>query len=414
MLEATTADILSRIGLSLALGLVVGMERQRAGKDVGLRTFALVSLAGCLGWLISPQIGFVVLIFVLGIMLILGSQGVIQREGLQITTSVALLVTAILGMLAAQGALLIAVAGGLLTTVLLEWRQELTGIAKRLTEPEVRSALMLAILSFVVYPALPPGFIDPWGIVNLRDTWFTVVLIAAVGFANYVLLKLYGARGLTISGLLGGVVNSTVTVATLAERKAANGGSLGSLPLRGIMLATAAMLVRNGVIITLLAPAAGLLVAAPLGAMVLVAALFALTQRGSEVSPPIQLVSPFSLPQVLQFGLIFLLITIASNLGVRALGSFGVYLVSLFGGFASSASAAATAATLASQGKVDTVTAAIGVLTACVASELVHLPLVWKASRDPVLMRVMIVATVAMLAAGAIAASVVFSLSTGL
>ncbi len=40
---------LVRLVLALALGLFVGLERERRGKEAGVRTFAFASLLGCLG-----------------------------------------------------------------------------------------------------------------------------------------------------------------------------------------------------------------------------------------------------------------------------------------------------------------------------------------------------------------------------
>ena len=88
----------------------------------------------------------------------------------------------------------------------------------RLTESELRSAILLAMLAFVAYPVLPPGSIDPWGLVEPRAAWITVLLIAGLGFTNYILLKLYGERGIEFTGFLGGLVNSTVTVTELTQR----------------------------------------------------------------------------------------------------------------------------------------------------------------------------------------------------
>ena len=42
---------LERLVLALALGLVVGLERERRSKEAGLRTFAFVTLLGALGGL---------------------------------------------------------------------------------------------------------------------------------------------------------------------------------------------------------------------------------------------------------------------------------------------------------------------------------------------------------------------------
>jgi uncharacterized membrane protein (DUF4010 family) len=82
-----------------------------------------------------------------------------------------------------------------ITAALLAWKEPLAGFSLGLSEVELRSAILLGILAVVIYPALPPGTIDPWGVVEPRTAWVTVILIAGIGFVNYVLWKLYGARG---------------------------------------------------------------------------------------------------------------------------------------------------------------------------------------------------------------------------
>jgi uncharacterized membrane protein (DUF4010 family) len=49
--------------------------------------------------------------------------------------------------------------------------------------------VLLSILAIVVYPALPKGAIDPYGSVEPRAAWITVILMAGIGFVNYVLWK---------------------------------------------------------------------------------------------------------------------------------------------------------------------------------------------------------------------------------
>jgi uncharacterized membrane protein (DUF4010 family) len=48
------------------------------------------------------------------------------------------------------------------SAALLAWKQPLAGFSSALTESELRSAILLAILAFVIYPVLPTGGIDPW------------------------------------------------------------------------------------------------------------------------------------------------------------------------------------------------------------------------------------------------------------
>jgi NAD(P)H-binding len=79
-------------------------------------------------------------------------------------------------------------------------KQPITGFATGLSDIELRSAVLLAILSFIVYPVLPAQPVGPYGLVQLQETWATVLLIAALGFVNYVLWKIYGPRSISAYG----------------------------------------------------------------------------------------------------------------------------------------------------------------------------------------------------------------------
>ncbi len=324
-------------------------------------------------------------------------------EGAEITTSAALFVTGFAGLLAGQGHTFTPTALGIATAALLAWKEPLAGFSHGLTESELRSAILLAILAFVAYPVLPTGSIDPWGLIEPRPAWVTVLLIAGLGFANYVLLKLYGARGIELTGFLGGLVNSTVTVTELTQRARAAGGRLSDVTYRGVVLATAAMLIRNAVILGLLAPAALFDSAVPLALMIGGAAVAVATHGGhstavrttdareGQAAEPARepllpaLESPFSLTAALKFGIIFLVLQIAGTLAQRALGHWGFYAVSVAGGIVSSASAVASAANLAAAGTLTPQVAGIGATFASAASAIVNLPLVARLAKDRVL-----------------------------
>ena len=123
---------------------------------------------------------------------------------------------------------------------------------------------LLGILAFAINPVLPNHAIDHWGLISPREAWFTVLLIAGIGFANYILWKLFGMRGIEFTGFLGGLVNSTVTVTELSVRVADVGRGVVAVAYRGIMLSTAAMALRNAVVLGLLDPGALIVAGAPL------------------------------------------------------------------------------------------------------------------------------------------------------
>jgi len=397
---------LSRLSLALAIGLFIGIERERRRKEAGLRTFAFVSVLCAVGGLLGESYSLLALALVGILIVLLNVETIRTNEGAEITTSAALLLTGFIGLLAGQGHTFTPTALGVATAALLAWKEPLAGFSHALTESELRSAILLAILAFVAYPILPAGSVDPWGLIEPRPAWITVLLIAGLGFTNYILLKLYGARGIELTGFLGGLVNSTVTVTELTQRARAYNGGLADVTYRGVMLATAAMLVRNAVILGLLAPLALLDSSVPLALMLLGAVVASRIQPQSELkemdainSEEAQLgetagstflsslQSPFSLSAAFKFGLIFLALEIAGIFGQRSLGQFGFYAVSLIGGAVSSASAVASAANLASAGTLPVKVAGIGAVLASAMSALINLPLVARLAKDRILTR---------------------------
>jgi uncharacterized membrane protein (DUF4010 family) len=269
-----------------------------------------------------------------------------------------------------------------ITTALLALKQPLAGFSIGLSEVELRSAILLAILAIVIYPALPIGPVDPWGLIDLRTAWVTVILIAGIGFVNYILWKIYGSRGIELAGFLGGLINSSVAVSELAVRVSETQGQLAEVAYRGMILAVAAMLLRNALLLAILAPAAlesaalafVLMLAVSSGLAWLSRRRAATTESGA--APPLRLRSPFSLQSALKFGLLLLLIQIAGVFAQQTLGQIGVYAISFFGGLFSSASAVAAAATLGARGTISASVAGIAAVIASLTSVGVNLPLV--------------------------------------
>lgn len=373
-----------RLTLALAIGLFIGLERERRGKEAGMRTFAFASLMGGLGGLLGEP--YALLCFaMLGVLVgFLNVETMRTGDGIELTTSAALLVTGLAGILCGQGHTLTPAAVAVIAAALLAWKRTLSSFSVDLSETELRSAILLGILAFVIYPGLPVGSVDRWGAIEPRAAWITVILIAGIGFVNYILWKIYGTRGVELAGFLGGLVNSSVTVSELAMRVRETKGSLTRVASRSILLASAAMLLRNSVLLALLAPAVLRASLIPHLLMLLgCGLLYRLTPQAPsephEKTPLLKLSSPFSLPSALKFGLFFLLLQVAGVLAQHSLGQYGVYAISFLGGLFSSSSSVAAAAALASKGSVTTSVAATGAVLASLASVLVNFPLVFRA-----------------------------------
>ncbi|CAN5864484.1 MgtC/SapB family protein [soil metagenome] len=377
--------VMERLLLALGLGLFVGLERERRGKEAGLRTFGFAGLLGGLGGL-SGEYYALLTIILLGLLIIfLNLQALQAHENAELTTSAALLVTGFAGVLSGQGHTLTPTAVAVMTTALLAWKRPMAGFSIGLSEVELRSAILLAILAFVIYPALPTGSIDPWGAIAPREAWVTVILIAGIGFINYILWKIYGDRGVELTGFLGGLVNSSVAVRELATRVGETQGQMIAVAYRGGLLAIGAMVLRNAVLLAILAPRA--LASSILAFILMFAASIALafrhrqspvaTKTGTPADAPLMnLRSPFSLWSVLKFGLVLVVIQAAGVLAQHTLGQVGVYVTSFIGGLFSSSSAVAAAATLAAKGTIPVYVAGICAVIASITSVVINVPLV--------------------------------------
>jgi uncharacterized membrane protein (DUF4010 family) len=379
---------LLRLGLALGVGLFIGLERERRGKEAGMRTFGFVALVGAVGGLLGEPYSILSLVLTGVLVVLLALENLRSGVGIELTTSAALVVTGYAGVLAGLGHTFTPAVVGIVSAALLASKERLVGFSLGLTESELRAAILLGILAFVVYPVLPNAPVDPWGLVNPQATWLTIILIAAIGFVNYVLLKLYGAQGIEVGTFLGGLVNSSVAVTDLALRVRAAGGRLARVGFRGVLLTTAAMLVRNAALLLILDRNAFVLALTPLALMLLVTVGVLLADHPQPTATPVSdgpgpsLQSPFSLQAALKFGLIFLGLQVAGGLAERALGQVGFYAISVVGGLVSSASAVASAASLGANGTLAAMVAGTGAVLASIASTASNLVIMARYSDD--------------------------------
>jgi uncharacterized membrane protein (DUF4010 family) len=382
--------------------MLVGLEREWSQKDLGTRTFTIVAMAGALSVLAAPAFAYLTFTGVLSILILTGLRNLREGRAIETTTAAAVIVTFILGILIGQGHHYTPVAAAILMTMLLSLKPALTHFAGGLRVTEVRGAVLLGLLAFVIYPVLPDHAVDPWGLVNPREAWLTIVVIAVIGFVNYVLLKLYSARGLYYSAVLGGLVNSTAAIAELAGLLRDQRESVTAVAMMIDLLTVVAMFLRNLLILAIFARAAVWTAELPLVVMSLAAGICIWRQRtqGQISIGPLELSSPLSLSKVFKFGIIFVVIEIIGSIGQKYFGHLGFLLVSVIGGLVSSASTAGAAATLAMHNKITMQTAGIATVLTSMASALSNLPVLHQQIRQWTVTRALVLLSVAIVAAG--------------
>jgi uncharacterized membrane protein (DUF4010 family) len=333
-------EVALRLGLALALGFIIGLERgwkerdeEEGHRTAGLRTFSLIGLLGGIFGVLSLRgdmlllaAGFVTTSAVLA--------AYMWREGqhahdFSATSLVAAMVTFMLGALAVLGDMAIAAGAGVAAVMLLAYKTSLHGWLARITWVELRSGLLLAAMTFIALPLLPDRTVDPWNAVNPHDLWLMTILIAAVSFAGYVAVKMAGPeRGLILAAALGGLFASTAVTLSLARLARGNAAHVRLLA-GGISAAGAVMMLRVLVVTGLINTGLAIALAPVLLAAVAVTAMSALilirgNGRDGRKAAPMELRNPFDLPEVLRFGLLLAVVMLAVELARRYFGDIGV------------------------------------------------------------------------------------------
>jgi len=396
-------EIAFKAGLSAGIGLLVGLEREWSRKEIGVRTFAIGGLLGMLASLLESEYVLGGLLAILLLVIFLNVHSLLKDRSLELTTSICLVVVFFLGALVGNSHYFTAATSAIVMLLLLSWKPELERFAGSLRPEEIRSAVLLCLLSVVIFPLLPDHVVDRWNLINPRQFWLIVVVIAGIGFLNYALLRVYGTRGVYYAAALGGLVNSTAAAAELSGQYRGR-EELASQAVAALLVTNIAMFVRNAVILAIFAPNAVAWAAWPLCAMAGATALWVWRRRdaGQVTSEPLKLTSPISLRRILRFSILFLALACGGTLAQRFLGSLGFLVVSVLGGLISSASTTATAASLAATSQISGEVAGLATLLTSIASSLVNLPLVYQQTRQRKLVQTLAIISILIVALGGI------------
>lgn len=326
-----------RFVVAVALGFLVGLERESTKFESqklvfgGVRTHPIISMFGfgC-AWLF--HIGVVWMLpaglMAIGALTSIAYIAKIKAERFGSTSEISALLTFITGALALLADVWVAMAIGIINTLLLSEKAMLESYVERLNRVEFLAVMKFLLVTLIIYPILPDQDYTRFHL-NPVTVWKLVILVSTIGFVGYYLEKRFGERmGLWMSGVLGGIVSSTaltIAVGRIAQKHTER----SSTALQSALVAGSVSYLRILVLVAVVNGSAvgtlwwKLLILAAIGAGLAFATRRSGPDTPSEEVPSLQ--NPFEIRPAIGFGLLFVIVTAVTVLVRSSMGDSGIY-----------------------------------------------------------------------------------------
>lgn len=342
-------EILVRLALALAIGLLFGLERgwhergQSEGERVaGVRTFALTGLLGGIAaWLalLTSPVVLAAALFGLGALVAVSYWVQLSAaEDSGLTTEVALLLAFALGAASVLGNMVPAAAVAVVAALLLTMKARLHRWIAQIDRLELDAVFKLGLISVVVLPVLPNEGFGPGGTLNPYELWWAVVVVAGLSFSGYLGIRLAGAGlGIVMTGVFGGLASSTSTSLVLARLARAH-PALSAVSAAAIVVAGSITFMRILVLVAIFQPVLVAPLALPMGVMastgMVGAALIHLVANGGEQAGQEvpELSNPLELTAAVLFGAVLAVVLLGIHYLRDWLGTTGVYAAAAVSG----------------------------------------------------------------------------------
>ncbi len=372
--------------ISLLIGALIGTERQRRLAEerligvAGLRTFTLIALLGtlCANMAVYYSQEFVIVAFG-SFMLLVGigyySASSRTQGRVDLTSAVAAILTFLLGSLSFfDDRRLLAVALAVVITWILATKKITHRYVEAISETDLLDTLKMGIIALAIYPFLPDQPLDPLNVLNPRQIWLMVVLVSLIGYVGYVLIRILGTeRGLSLTGVLGGLVSSTAVTTAMATEVRLQKELLPSAVF-ATTIASCTMFPRMLFIVLVVNRDIFLSLLPKLGSMTIVGVALALLllRKKDPVGKSASLKDPFRILPALTFGAFFGIVLLTSKLASIYFGNAGTYAASVIAGLADVDAISLSMATLAKSSLTPN-TAVTAITLAAITNTLVKL-----------------------------------------
>lgn len=381
-----------KLAIALLLGAIIGLERgwdareQKVGERIaGIRTFSLVGLLGGIAAILAESITVwvlpVMLLSVVAIGIVAYSERLDYIRNFSITGLIGLILTFCYGVVAVAVDPVIAVAAAVVTAIILDNKEEIHAMVGRLKANELDAALKLLVISVVMLPLLPDQKMGPGEVINPREIWWMVVMIASISFIGYFAMRVAGTRrGILFTSLFAGLSSSTALTLHYAKQ-AAKSPEITPLFAAGILIACGTMFPRILIYCWVINADLLPMLALPIVVMTLLLYIpaFIIWRKHAQrlsVSQPSLNQNPLDLSSALIFGMLLVAILLLGEFLKSTLGDTGIYLLAATSGIAD-IDAITLSLTRMTNNSLIMETAVQGIVIAAAVNNLVKTGITW-------------------------------------
>ena len=409
-----------RIIIGFLVGAIIGLERQlstikKENSDYsemggetelkpGVRTFGLLSLYGTITVMFENRYQFVEVFYfsILSAMLIIAIYTIMkyQIKDYGLTTPISLSLAYLLGVFVGVGEITLSITLSVLVTFVLTSKSYVRSLLEGIEFKEIRSALEIGILFFLLFPIVPNANDPIFNTINMRTLYLFMVTLLSFSFAAYIAVKKMSPLKGTLSFATMGALFSSegVTVSLIRIYKEDKDKTVENLSILGILLANTVMIIRTVALTSLLLfyyPKIIIDLLVYIAPSVLLGMLTVLYRYYEEHKIPIKKIyieNPLSYRTATKFVTIFIGVSFLVVLLQKTGSQFGILFGSFIGGFASNLAVSLSIASLFINGEISLQTAEVSILLGTMAgvlnkiiyvsAEIRDTEFIWKVLRD--------------------------------
>ncbi|MBK8975237.1 MAG: DUF4010 domain-containing protein [Planctomycetes bacterium] len=330
------------VGLSFFLGLAFEgfYTASRSSRPGGIRTFPLLAVTGAVLYALEAThlVPFTVGLVVLGAWMHAHYRTEVGRQGPEseppdgIMVPLCNVIAFTLGPVALTQPTWFAIGVTVLTVLLLRAREKLHTLAHKIPSGEILTLVQFLTLTGIVLPLLPREPVVTVTSLTPFQVWLAVVVVCAISYASYLMRRFVSpAKSVFFAAVLGGMYSSTATTVVLSRSMRSEPASLDEMQ-SGVVLATAIMYVRVGLVVAIFNPPLALALAPWLAGLSLLgcgmaAGILGRRSRRHDGQPDavVHPQNPLELGTALVFALLFIVVSVVTTWIVRRFGMVGAY-----------------------------------------------------------------------------------------